>query len=70
MKRQWRLRREMIPTEDGQRRWDLAYQHLLRWVTTLEQGAVSCPATSAEVYDESCSLREGLDPAADTNADH
>jgi len=34
MKRQWRIRRHLIESSDGQRRWDRAYQCLLRWGRT------------------------------------
>ena len=29
--RRWEIHREMVPQTDGQRRWDLAYQCLLKW---------------------------------------
>ncbi len=29
--RQWSIRRQAIPTADAQRRWDQAYQNLVRW---------------------------------------
>lgn len=28
--RQWQVRRQFLETPDAQRRWDLAYQHLLQ----------------------------------------
>ena len=31
MKREWRIRRELLAAPDGQRRWDRAYQELLAW---------------------------------------
>ena len=31
MRHQWIVRRTMQPTQDGQRRWDRAYQELLAW---------------------------------------
>ena len=30
-KRQWIIKRHMAPTTDAQRRWDQAYQYLVRW---------------------------------------
>ena len=57
MKHQWRVRRELKVVPDGQRRWDQAYQHLLRWAIEAEQGLksqpTSCPTETKEVYDES-----------------
>ena len=52
MKRQWRLRREVKPGEDGQRRWDQAYQHLLRWATKMEPEQNPCSTQTQEVYAE------------------
>ena len=69
MKRQWRLRREVTPVEDGQRRWDQAYQHLLRWATMVEPAPIPCCPTTQEVYDENRGVCEGLDPTAGANAD-
>jgi uncharacterized protein (UPF0548 family) len=31
MKRDWRIRRELLAIPEGQRRWDRAYQALLTW---------------------------------------
>ena len=31
MQREWRIRRALLGTADGQRRWDRAYQDLLAW---------------------------------------
>jgi hypothetical protein len=31
MKRQWISKRQLIEREDGQRRWDVAYQLLMQW---------------------------------------
>jgi hypothetical protein len=33
MKRDWRIRRALLATADGQRRWDRAYQDLLTWAS-------------------------------------
>jgi hypothetical protein len=30
-KRQWIIRRHLVPTTDAQRRWDRAYQYLIQW---------------------------------------
>ena len=35
MKKQWQVHRTLIECFDGQRRWDYAFQALLRW--TMEQ---------------------------------
>jgi hypothetical protein len=31
MKREWHIRRQFQAVEDGERRWDQAYQLLLHW---------------------------------------
>ena len=31
MKREWRIRRQLLATPEGQQRWDRAYQQLLKW---------------------------------------
>jgi hypothetical protein len=33
MKRQWHIQRQFQAAEDGERRWDQAYQFLLHWST-------------------------------------
>jgi hypothetical protein len=72
MKRDWRIRRELLAMPDGQRRWDRAYQDLLTW----ESPAVAVPTTGAgerggKERDDACrDLRAGVDAAASAGADH
>jgi hypothetical protein len=40
MKRQWHVRRQVLPHTDGQRRWDRAYQLLEEWAAAGE--AATC----------------------------
>jgi hypothetical protein len=42
MKREWQIKRSTVGRDDGQRRWDYAYQFLVRW--TLESTPESGPA--------------------------
>ena len=71
MKRQWRMRRELLATADGQRRWDRAYQELLLWT----HPGVAVPALMAgeqvrkEQGDACGDLRAGIDAAAGAGAD-
>ena len=51
MKRDWRIRRELLATPDGQRRWDRAYQALLTW---------TCPGGAAQTL--GADGREGKEP--------
>ena len=37
MKREWTVRRQFVQQAGGQRRWDLAYQYLLRWAQAADQ---------------------------------
>ena len=37
MKKPWHLRRTVIARDDGERRWDLAYQYLLAWAIAQEK---------------------------------
>ena len=30
---QWQIHRQFLATRDAQRRWDLAYQHLVQWAS-------------------------------------
>ena len=37
MKPSWQVHRSLQTSPDGARRWDRAYQHLLRWAMLTEQ---------------------------------
>ena len=73
MKRQWQARRATQPHPDGQRRWDQAYQHLLRWALENEAGRRESTATAQpqEVRHERArgDLRPGRDGEPDPGAD-
>jgi hypothetical protein len=74
MKRQWRVRRELVESSDGQRRWDRAYQCLLRWgshpMPEQSAEAVTGSRPTQEVFDESCSVRASVDPTSSSRPDH
>jgi hypothetical protein len=69
MKHQWRIRRELKPVLDGQRRWDLAYQYLLRWTLSSQPAQTAGGPQPQEVYDEHRDVCAGVDaaPGADPN---
>jgi len=67
MKQEWTVRRQIAEQADGQRRWDLAYQCLLRWAQSMRQEPQS---TQQEAYHESSDLRAGVDPAAGPDSDY
>ena len=73
MKQKWQVQRSMIERMDGQRRWDCAYQCLLRWANQ----AVSVRSNDSLQFaqqevesDESRHLCSGLNTASTENADH
>jgi hypothetical protein len=68
MKPAWKVRRTVAARDDGQRRWDYAYQFLLQWA--MDSSAESCSApTPQEEGNERGDLRSGLDPATTTGPD-
>lgn len=50
--RQWSIRRHVVPTADAQRRWDQAYQKLVRWSLIAPQDRLQ-EAPPQEEQDES-----------------
>jgi hypothetical protein len=57
MDTEWSVRREIVVRSDGQRQWDRAYQHLLRWASQQDQwdrqevhdaSGLVCPCINAE----------------------
>src|SRR5712691_9700770 len=70
MKRQWSIRRELKPVSDGQRRWDQAYQYLLRWALLSESAQIPSSIQTQEVYDEHCDVCTRVDPAPGADPDH
>jgi hypothetical protein len=68
MKRQWRVRREVMERPDARQRWDRAYQYILRWSLENEQ-AHAPSANGKEEYYESGGIRPGLDLQAGQTPD-
>jgi hypothetical protein len=68
MKRQWRVRREVMERPDARQRWDRAYQAILRWSLKNEQ-AHAPSANGKEGYHESGGIRPGLDLSAGQTPD-
>ena len=71
MKRQWRVRRELLATPDGHQRWDRAYQYLLGWTSpdVADPMTAASERQTAEVEHASSNLRAGVDAATGTGAD-
>jgi hypothetical protein len=73
MKRKWQVRRSMVERLDGQRRWDCAYQCLLRWVSEAASQANNNSPSSAqreEQANESRHLHSCFNTTAAKGADH
>src|SRR5215204_2783863 len=69
MKRQWRVRREVMERPDARRRWDRAYQSILRWSLGTDQH--SDPSVNGkEGYHEGSGIRPGLDLSAGQTPDY
>jgi hypothetical protein len=69
MKTIWQVRRTTVPQDDGERRWDNAYQFLLHWALEHEAGQPPAPLQHQEDSHGSRSVRSGLTPPATTTAD-
>ena len=69
MKGHWEVNRTLIARSDGQRRWDYAYQFLLRWAMEQDAGPEPAPSTQQEDRHEHRTLCPGLDPRPTTNPD-
>ena len=67
--RQWSIRRQAIPAADAQRRWDQAYQNLVRWSLVAPQGRLQ-EALQQEKSDESGDVCPRVYATAGASADH
>jgi hypothetical protein len=65
MTQEWIVRRQTVARSDGQRRWDQAYQQLLRWTRE------TCPGLPRQEEKHASSvLCPGLDDPASPDTDH
>lgn len=64
----WQVRRTVRAHDEGQHRWDLAYQCLLQWTAPAPQRAPT-PGSREEETDGSRPVCAGLDHAPATGAD-
>jgi hypothetical protein len=69
MKRPWQVRRVMVGQDDGERRWDYAYQFLLQWAMEHAAGTSPAPLHQQEESHGSRSVRPCLDTPSATAAD-
>ena len=70
MKHEWTIHRQTTARRDGQRRWDLAYQCLLKWAEVARQESLSNPITRQEVLDASSHVCTSIDDGAGRSTDH
>ena len=59
MKRTWQVHHDTVSHPDGQRRWDRAYQLLLRWADDAQTAPP--PPITQEDEDAGCRVCPGLD---------
>jgi len=59
----WSIQRQVVPKENAQRKWDLAYQCLLKW-------AKAKAIRDQEVQNESRDLCSGINARSSRNADN
>jgi hypothetical protein len=69
MKQEWVVVRQTVPQVDGERRWDIAYQCLLRWTRAVSRPSVLIESRQ-EVCDESSDLRTSVDTEAGTGPNY
>ncbi len=67
MQQNWSVYRRDLPQPDGQRRWDLAYQCLLKWAQAMNQQETSQIRDQQEAHDESSHLRTRIHLATGTS---
>ena len=68
MKPAWKVRRTVAARDDGQRRWDYAYQFLVQWAT--DASAEMCSAATQQEEGNECgTLRSGLEPTSTPSSD-
>lgn len=61
MKSPWRVCRTLSERDDGERRWDYAFQFLLRWVQEEVSNDGAASQLREERQDEHCPLHTGVD---------
>ncbi len=69
MKSSWQVSRHVIARDDGQRRWDYAYQFLLQWAMDSEARKDSVPLHPQEDSHGNRSVCPGIDQSAAADSD-
>ena len=68
MRQEWVIYRQIILQADGQRRWDLTYQSLLRWIQMTNQSGLPTQANQEEDH-ASSDLYPSIDATSGSNPD-
>ena len=70
MKKEWQVNRTVVERSDGQRRWDMAYQLLVRWAMepTVEQQSTNTPCQEHEHEDSF--VYPSIDPLPNAKSNH
>lgn len=68
MRQEWVIHRQIILQADGQRRWDLTYQSLLRWIQMTNQSGLPTQANQEEDH-ASSDLYPSIDATSGSNPD-
>ena len=70
MKSEWNVSRTTTARSDGQRRWDYAYQFLLRWTREQEAGQEEPePLTNQEDYNGNSTVCTYFDQSSTAETD-
>ena len=70
MKRKWQVRRSVVERSDGQRRWDIAYQLLVRWAMEPTGDPLPEIAPSQENKHEDRSVYPSIDALSNAKSNH
>ncbi len=68
--KQWKADRDAIELDNGQRRWDEAYQFLLQCMIENREKSLDEKSREQEGQDESCALCPCLNHTATTGSEH
>jgi hypothetical protein len=66
----WTVRRQISPHRDGERRWDQAYQLLVRWAMARPDGERAVGPMPPEVPDAHWGVCAGLHQPSSPGPDH
>ena len=68
--RQWTVRRQFVPVLNGWSRWDRAYQQMLQWTWSEQEGLANTVPLRQESSHEDGHLCAGVDQPASPDSNH